>query len=60
MHQSSLGTEQIVGVKGRSSIQRALRMVSSKSAEQIAVAGSFDKLDKIGLGERNRDDVMYY
>ena len=34
-------------------------MISSYSAEQIAVAASFDKLDKIGLGERNRDDVMY-
>ena len=61
MHQGSLGSEQIVGVKGCDAIlQRALRMISSYSAGQIVVAASFDKLDKIGLGERNRDDVMYY
>ena len=53
MRQSSLGTEQIVGVKGCDAIlQRALRMISSSSAEKIAVAASFDKLDKIGLGEK--------
>ena len=51
MHQSSLGTEQIVGVKDCDAmLQRALRMISNKSAELIAVAGSFNKL---GLGERN-------
>ena len=51
MHQSSQGTEQIVGVKDCDAmLQRALRMISNKSAELIAVAGSFNKL---GLGERN-------
>ena len=61
MHHSALGTEQIAGVKDCDAIlQRALRMISSSSAEKIAVAASFDKLDRIGLGDRYRDDVMFY
>ena len=55
MPQSSLGTEQIVGVKGCDAIlQRALRMISSKSAEQIAVASL------IRLVLEREIEMMYY